>query len=111
MAKTIKITHDDKEYTLEYNRASCQTMESNGFVLDDIDKRPATMIPLLFSGAFLKNHRFVKADTVNEIFESLGDKEKLIQKLGEMYAENLLAFFDEDESDKKGKNSKWEADF
>ena len=110
MAKTIKITHNDKEYILEYNRDSCQRMESNGFVLDDIDKKPATMIPLLFSGAFLKNHRFVKAEIINEIFESLGDREKLIQKLGEMYAENLLVFF-EDEDGKKGKNSKWEADF
>ena len=85
----INLTYDKKEYVLEFNRQSVKTMESQGFVLEELTAKPMTMIPLLFQGAFIKNHRGIKRSLMDEIFEEIGDKTALMEALMEMYAETL----------------------
>ena len=85
----INLTYEKKEYVLEYNRQSVKTMESQGFVLEELTAKPMTMIPLLFQGAFIKNHRGIKRNLMDEIFEEIGDKTALMEALMEMYAETL----------------------
>ena len=85
----INLTYEKKEYILEYNRQSVKTMESQGFVLEELTAKPMTMIPLLFQGAFIKNHRGIKRNLMDEIFEEVGDKTALMEALMEMYAETL----------------------
>ena len=91
----ITMTYKKTEYTLEYNRQSVKTMESQGFVLDEVTSKPATMIPLLFSGAFIKNHRGMKRSLIDEIFDEIADKTGLMQALMEMYAETLSTLTDD----------------
>jgi len=86
---TITITYDKKEYSLGFTRQSVKTMESQGFVLDEIASKPMTMIPMLFTGAFIKNHRGIKRNLIDEIYENIGDKTGLMQALIELYAETL----------------------
>ena len=93
----INLTYEKKEYTLEYNRQSVKTMESQGFVLEELTSKPMTMIPLLFSGAFIKNHSGkdgVKRKVIDEIFEEIGDKTALMEALMEMYADTLSSLTD-----------------
>ena len=85
----INLTYKKDEYILEYNRQSVKTMESQGFVLEELTAKPMTMIPLLFNGAFIKNHRGIKRNLMDEIFEEIGDKTSLMEALMEMYAETL----------------------
>lgn len=85
----INLTYDTKEYTLEYSRQSVKTMEAQGFVLDELTTKPMTMIPLLFSGAFIKNHRGMKRALIDEIFDAISDKSNLMEALMELYAETL----------------------
>ncbi len=85
----INLTYNKKDYILEYNRQSVKTMESQGFVLEELTAKPMTMIPLLFQGAFIKNHRGIKRNLMDEIFEEIGDKTALMESLMEMYAETL----------------------
>jgi hypothetical protein len=88
----INLTYDKKEYVLEYNRQSVKTMENQGFVLEELTKKPANMIPMLFAGAFIKNHsgqNGVKRKVIDEIFDSIKDKTELMEALMEMYAETL----------------------
>ena len=85
----INLTYEKKEYILEYNRQSVKTMESQGFVLEELTAKPMTMIPMLFQGAFIKNHRGIKRNLMDEIFEEIGDKTALMEALMEMYAETL----------------------
>lgn len=88
----INLTYDKKEYVLEYNRQSVKTMESQGFVLEELTTKPMTMIPLLFAGAFIKNHSGkdgVKRKVVDEIFNEINDKTALMEALMEMYADTL----------------------
>jgi len=90
----INLTYEKKEYILEYNRQSVKTMESQGFVLEELTAKPMTMIPMLFQGAFIKNHRGIKRNLMDEIFEEVGDKTALMEALMEMYAETLSTLTD-----------------
>ena len=94
----INLTYDKKEYVLEYNRQSVKTLESQGFVLEELTTKPMTMIPLLFSGAFIKNHSGkdgVKRKVVDEIFNEINDKTALMEALMEMYADTLSTLTEE----------------
>lgn len=85
----ISLTYEKKDYILEYNRQSVKTMESQGFVLEELTSKPMTMIPMLFQGAFIKNHRGIKRNLMDEIFEEVANKTALMEALMEMYAETL----------------------
>jgi hypothetical protein len=93
----INLTYDKKEYILEYNRQSVKTMENQGFVLEELTKKPANMIPLLFAGAFIKNHsgkNGVSRKLIDEIFDGIDDKTALMEALMEMYADTLSTLTD-----------------
>lgn len=92
MAKIMKITNPDTKetYTLEFTRKTVSQMEKQGFVAEDVTKKPASMLPVLFAGAFLAHHRFVKQDVIDSIYARLGNKEELIGKLVEMYSEPIM---------------------
>lgn len=87
MAKQITINYNDKEYILEFTRKSIESMERNGFIASEITDKPVSSLPKLFAGAFKAHHPYVQTAVVNEIFDNIEDKEGLINKLAEMYAE------------------------
>lgn len=93
----IVLNYENKEYVLEFNRQSVKTMESQGFVLDEITSKPMTMIPMLFSGAFIKNCRGTKRAVIDAIYDGIGDKTVLMEALMEMYAETLSTLTDNNE--------------
>lgn len=97
MAKQLKFTYNDKEYTLEFTRRTVQEMEKRGFVASDVENKPMSTLPALFAGAFLAHHRWEKQETIDAIYSKLTDKEALIGKLAEMYNEPILALVEEPE--------------
>ena len=66
-------------------------------------------LPELFRGAFLAHHRYVKPEIIDEIFDKMTNKEDLIGKLAEMYAEPILALVEEPEEAEGNLN--WTASF
>ena len=111
MAKqlTIKDNSTGEIYTLEYTRKTVKMMEQNGFVAEDLTKKPMTMLPALFAGAFLAHHRFVKQDVIDDIYKKLPKKDELIGKLVEMYNEPILTLLDDSEPDGDEGNMSWTA--
>lgn len=97
MAKQLSFTYQDKEYVLEFTRNTVAQMEKKGFVASEIETKPITVLPALFAGAFLANHRFVKQDVIDEIYSKMTNKQELIGKLAEMYSEPIMALVDEPE--------------
>ena len=97
MNKQLRFTYEDVEYTLEYTRATVTAMEKKGFVVSDIETKPLTILPALFAGAFIANHRFVKQEVIDKIYSKLTNKQELIGKLAEMYNEPIMALIDEPE--------------
>ena len=95
MSKQLRFTYRDKEYILEYTRRTVETMEKKGFVASDIQTRPITVLPALFAGAFLANHRYEKQEVIDEIYSKMTNKQELIGKLAEMYNEPIMALIDE----------------
>ena len=105
MAKQIKLTFEGKPYVLEYNRKTVELMERQGFVLSDMTERPATMIPMLFSGAFFMHHRHLNPSVIDKIFEELENRSDLISVLANMYSEPIMTLVDDTE---KPGNVSWE---
>ena len=104
MNKQLRFTYKDKEYCLEYTRASVVQMEKQGFVASDIQTKPMSTLPTLFAGAFIANHKFVKREVIDEIYEKMTKKDELIGKLAEMYSEPIMALMEEPEENEGNLN-------
>ena len=109
MAKQLTINDpvSGVTYTLEFTRKTIELMEKNGFVAADMERKPMTLLPALFAGAFLAHHRFVKRDVIDAIYAKLNHKDELIGALVEMYNEPLMALLDEPEQENDEGNLSW----
>lgn len=111
MSKVMTVTYNDKDYTLEYTRRSVQAMERQGFDINAVSSKPATMMPLLLRGAFKAHHKDMRDDEIDEICDSIGvdsdDREAFIAKLVEMYSEPVLALMEGTKGNEK--NATWKA--
>jgi hypothetical protein len=111
MGKQLSFEFEGKDYTLEYTRESVKQMEREGFVANDILAKPMNTLPKLFAGAFKAHHRFdAKQKEIDKIFELFKDKQALIEKLAEMYAEPMEALLDNENVD-EGNAIAWETNF
>lgn len=103
MAKIIILEHEGQEYTLEFTRRTVAEMEQSGFKISDITEKPVSVLPELFAGAFKAHHRLLKRSAIDEIYDTIGDKQDFIVKLAEMYTEPIETLMGE------GKNRSWKA--
>lgn len=108
MSKKIEFEYEDTKYCLEYNRDSIKIMEKQGFDINGFMSQPMTSIDLAFEGAFIKNHRNIRASKIKEIYDALGQKKELASQLLEMISEAYNTLF-EDENEGSGKNIEWKA--
>lgn len=111
MSTKITVTYKQQDYVLEYNRTAVKRMEANGFSLDKLGDMPGTMVPLLVYGAFMKNHRGLKPELMDEIFDNLANKDgdgenTFIKCLLEMYAETVNSMIDSEPAD-EGNAATW----
>lgn len=95
--KQITFSYNGKQYTLEFTREIVRNMQRRGFLLDEIDTKPAVVIPDLFAGAFLKNHPTVRREKIDEIYTNMRDKRGLLEALIELYNEPQNALMDDEE--------------
>lgn len=109
MAKQMTINDpiSGATYTLEYTRKSVETMEKQGFVAEDVQRKPMTMLPALFAGAFLAHHRFVKRDVIDGIYNRMNHKDELITALVEMYNEPLMSLLEDPKEEDESGNVSW----
>lgn len=109
MAKTITIQNpvNKKVYTLEFTRKTAAILQKNGFDDGKITDQPLIMIPMLFQGAFLANHKDTKSDTIEKMFNGLRKKDELVVALVEMYRDSVNTLFDEPDGDADEGNVGW----
>lgn len=107
MNTKIRFTYEGIDYVLEYTRHTISMMEERGFVISDVNKKPMSSLPRMFSGAFLANHKHTKQETIDAIYAKMPNKEGLFEKLTVMYTEAIEALMDEPEEDEG--NIQWEA--
>lgn len=106
MVRKISFAYKDKKYVLEYTRSSVKEMERKGFVVAEVLDKPISMLPEMFAGAFIANHRFVRRKEIDEIYKQFDDKGELLNTLAEMYSLVIEEFTNELE--KTGNGLKWE---
>lgn len=92
----IKYKYEDKEYLLEFDRASVEFLEKTGFNLQEFSSKVATMQPLLFRGAFLKNYKYEKGLNYDKMWAAVGNKQGLTNALLEMVAETYYSLMDDE---------------
>lgn len=85
----IKMTYNNKDYTLSFNRATVRQLEAQGFETGKVMEQPTTMIPMLFHGAFARYHKGMKRNLSDEIYDNISNKSDLLQALLEMYSDTL----------------------
>ena len=103
--KYVKIEYNGQTYKLTFTKATVQQCEQMGFRYDDLDSMPGTMTSLLFRGAFLKEHPFIKQKLVDEIYDQIVDKKGLLVALADLYNEPLAGMISDPE--KSAKNAHW----
>lgn len=103
----LKNKKSGKEYILEYNRKTVQQIERLGFSINQASEKPMTMFPLMFRGAFLANHKYLKEKEIEEIYDGLKNKNELNEKLLTMITECYSTLLDGDEEENEG-NVDWE---
>lgn len=101
----IVFEHKGTNYTLEFTRDSIKQMERSGFDLDKASSQPVTSLLTLFKGAFLAHHSRTSQSVIDEIWDSLGDKDGIFEALIALYQEPLAAMMDEPEDE--GKKIMW----
>lgn len=108
----VKFTYGGKDYTLGFNRKTAEMLQRQGFNVDEIDTKPLVQIPLLFRGAFAMNHRSVKNEKIDEIYEKIGDKTGLLSVLVKDYYSTFETLFNggDDEGDENSDFIKWSND-
>lgn len=110
MAKQINFEYEGKEYTLEFTRESIKQMEREGFVLEDVVRKPMLTLPVFFAGAFKAHHKYdTKQKKIEEIFEKFTNKQALFSKLVDMYQYPMETMLDEDTQE--GNAIEWNAGF
>lgn len=110
MQKEISFEFEGQKYTLTFTRKTVQLMDRSGFNPDDVTAHPATGVPALFRGAFLANHKWVKADLIDRMFEKIPNMNDLVPKLMVMYYEPINEMLEGKEDDPE-KNLEWGANF
>lgn len=112
MATQITVNYKNNDYLLEFTRTTAKQIEDQGFVLDQLTDKPATMIPLLVYGAFAQHNRGIKRALVDEIYKNIVGKigkdgeEGFINVLAEMYSETVSTLVGDDPVD-EGNAATW----
>lgn len=96
---TITDPDEGREYTLEFSRKTVTKVEAAGFDMNKMDSAPMTMLPLLFWGAFLMHHPYMKQEDTNRIlFDGLhGLSAEEAEYLGKLYSEPFSTLLSGDE--------------
>jgi len=101
----IKYKYEGNEYLLEFDRASVELLEKMGFNLNDFSGKFATMQPMLFRAAFIKNHKFEKGLNYDKMWAEVKDKQGLINALIDMVAETYQTLMGDENNEG---NANWE---
>jgi len=104
----INFEYEGKSYCLEYTPDTVKQMEASGFNVNDMGDKPATRIEQLWAGAFLEHHKRTSSYVIREMYKRMKDKDKLLQKLAEMYNNALRYLLPDADEDDEG-NVEWTA--
>ncbi len=98
---SITVRYKDRPYMLEYDRKTVKAVEAQtGMSAQDlISNMSITTRDTLFRYAFFKHHRSLvvgNAQVIDDIYDNIANRNKLLSKLTEMFAKTVIALLDPD---------------
>lgn len=81
----MNFDYKGNHYTLAFTRRTAQALEHSGFNIYEVETKPLTRIPQLWSGAFALHHKRVTEEQKREIWNHMRRKDDVVTKLGAMY--------------------------
>lgn len=96
----VNFTFEGKQYSLGFNRKTAAALENAGFNVNEIDNKGNIMIPLIVQASFMMNHKKMRSDEIDKIYEQIGNKDGFIVALVKEYRktyESLIGSGDEDD--------------
>lgn len=110
-SKQITINYENKEYTLEYNRAVVILMERQGFNINELDSKAVLNTSLLVRYAFFLHHRKLAEDKIFEIYDSITNRDGFVEKLIDMCSDTYVSMLNdpEDNGGETEGNATWGA--
>ena len=111
LSKQITINYENKEYTLEYNRAVVILMERQGFNINELDTKAVLNTSLLVRYAFFLHHRKLAEDKIFEIYDSITNRDGFVEKLIDMCSDTYVSMLNdpEDNGGETEGNATWGA--
>ena len=106
MAKSIILNHNDRQYTLEFNRNTVEKMQRDGFVMDT--DRLYMSAKDLIAGAFRMHHRHLQWSEIEEIWKAQSHKDQLLAELAKMFSQPVIDLMGVDEEDKEENPPTWQ---
>lgn len=100
----MKVFDDEtnRTYTLDFNRDTVRFAEDRGFDWDEVEKRPATLVPLIWFVAFRRYDPRISFEKTTKLLEDLGGmKPKWIRRLRELYDQALTTLIADDNDEVK----------
>lgn len=96
-------------YTLDFDLESVKFAESLGFEWDEMSKKPATMIPILWYSAFRRYHKKVNRKEAEDILVKAGGmNNEMSNRLAELYFQAISGLVEtDDEEGEERKNLEW----
>lgn len=95
----VEFNYGGKRYSLGYNRKSAAAIERAGFVSSEITDKPNIMIPLLVVGAFQMNHKRMRDDEIDKVFDNIADKDGFVSALLKEYQKTYETLLGKPEDD------------
>ena len=85
--KSMFITMPSGErYELDFNREAVVFAERRGFVIDDVTKFPASLLPDFFYYAFRMHHKRLTRTQTDDILDTLGGlSSAMVERLIQLY--------------------------
>ena len=95
----MNFDYKGNHYTLGFTRRTAQALEQAGFNIYEIETRPLTRIPQLWSGAFALHHKRMTEEQKREIWNHMKRKDEVVTKLGAMYMDAVATLVVDSEDD------------
>lgn len=95
----VKFNYEGKDYELGFNRKTAVALQRQGFDPDKIDAQSLIMIPMLVRASFKMNHRSVRDEKIDEIYEKLDRKSDLTKELLRDYWLTCTTLFNDSENE------------
>lgn len=107
----VSFTFEGTRYDLGFNRRTAEMLQNQGFKRDELFDKSFVMVPMLVRTSFAMNHKGIKIQEIDRIYNEIPDtvKPKVLKGLLDSFTLTQTTLFGD--SDKEDKEISENSDF